>query len=97
MPEFGGIEPIKFLESNPIFLNLQTITSATITLPPHSGTFLIALSADGGTNWEEAYDGVAHTFTSTGQDLRYRIIGEGVISVKTSGIDTPLKVSYTTS
>lgn len=99
MGEFGGFGGLKILESKSIFKNLQAITAATLTLPTNqTGSFGIALSADGGTTWEGATNATEHTFVVTGNDLRYRIIGEGVINIQdSSGVESPIKVTYKTA
>lgn len=48
-----------------------TITTATLTSTEVSGSFDYEMTADG-TNWESATSGVAHTFSDTGTDLRWR-------------------------
>ena len=48
-----------------------TITVATLTSTEVSGAFDYEITADG-TNWESATSGVAHTFSNTGTDLRWR-------------------------
>jgi hypothetical protein len=53
--------------------NNGTITSATMTVTKSSGTFTYYLSADGGSHWETVSSGVAHTFSNTGTDLRWKI------------------------
>lgn len=65
--------------SKPIYLNEETITSAKITLTTEgAGSVTPSLSADGGTTWEEVTDGVSHTFTTTGTDLRWRLVGTNI-------------------
>lgn len=59
--------------SSPIDYNNGTITDATLTVTIDSGSFDLYLSADGGSNWESVSSGVAHNFSNTGTDLRWRI------------------------
>ena len=59
-------------QSTSIDYNNSTITSATLTATVSSGTFTYQMTADG-TNWETVTNGVAHTFTNTGIDLRWKI------------------------
>jgi hypothetical protein len=55
----------------------RTIENATLTyagyVPP--GTYInFEMSANGGTNWEPVTPGVEHSFTNTGNDLRWRVL-----------------------
>ena len=59
-------------QSLAVALNDGTITTATLTATEVSGSFDYHMSADGGSNWESVSSGVAHTFTNTGTDLRWR-------------------------
>jgi len=59
--------------STSIEFNNGTITTAKLTSTEVSGSFTYELSADGGSNFETVSSGVAHNFTSTGTDLRFRI------------------------
>jgi hypothetical protein len=59
--------------SSAIDYNNGTITVATLTGTETSGSFTYALSANGGTNFENVTSGTAHTFTNTGTDLRWRV------------------------
>lgn len=58
-------------QSTSIDYNNGTITTATLTSTEVSGSFDYEMTADG-TNWESVTSGVAHTFSSTGTDLRWR-------------------------
>lgn len=60
-------------QSLSIDYNNGTITQARLTATISSGTFTLELSADGGSNWETVSNGLLHTFTNTGTDLRWRI------------------------
>ncbi len=51
--------------------NNGTITAATLTITEVSGSFDYEMTADG-SNWESVTSGVAHTFSNTGTDLRWR-------------------------
>ncbi len=51
------------------------ITSATLVaehIKPSGTDITYYLSADGGSNWESVTSGVAHNFTNTGDDLRWK-------------------------
>lgn len=71
-------------KSTSIDYNNGTITAATMTVTITSGTYNLEMTANGGTNWESCTNGVAHTFSNTGTDLRWRITenagGAGVIT-----------------
>jgi len=60
--------------------------------------FVYYSSNDDGTTWEQITRNVQHTFTSTGQRLKYRIIGNPgeTISVRdsTNSTDTPIFLEY---
>ena len=64
-------------QSTSIDYNNGTITTATMTVTKSSGTFTYALTANGGTNWETVTSGVAHAFTNTGTDLRWKVTESG--------------------
>lgn len=53
--------------------NNVTVTTAKLTITSSSGTFLIKMSADNGSNWETVTSGTAHTFTNTGTQLMWQI------------------------
>lgn len=59
-------------QSLSIDFNNSTITSAKLTSTEVSGDFDYEMTADG-TNWESVTSGIAHTFTNTGTDLRWRV------------------------
>lgn len=61
----------KVAYSTSIDYNNGTITQAKLTATITSGSFNILLTANGGANWEIATNGVLHTFTNTGTDLRW--------------------------
>lgn len=61
-------------QSIPIDYNNGTITQAKLTVTEVSGSFIYYLTADG-TNWEIVTNGTTHTFTNTGTDLRWKILG----------------------
>jgi hypothetical protein len=54
----------------------QNILSATVTKndTPGTGTATYQLSNDGGTHWETVTPGELHVFSSTGSDLRFKIL-----------------------
>ena len=58
-------------QSSSVDLNNGVITTATLTSEEVSGSFKYEMTADG-TNWEEVTSGTEHTFTTTGEDLRWR-------------------------
>lgn len=60
-------------QSLSIDFNNSTITTATLTATVSSGSFTYQMTANGGTNWENVTNGVAHTFSNTGTDLRWKI------------------------
>ena len=70
-------------ESTPIDLNNGTITTAKLTSTEVSGSFTYEMTANG-TDWETVTSGVAHTFSNSGTDLRWRateaVGGTGTIS-----------------
>ncbi len=74
--------------STSIYKNNETVSSATLTATETgSGSLTYYLSADTGSNWETVTNGEEHTFTNTGQDLRWKASG----SDKTI---TKMKVEY---
>jgi len=58
-------------QSTSIYYNVTNVTGARLTTD-YSGTILFYLSNDGGTTWESVAPGELHTFSSTGQDLRWK-------------------------
>ncbi len=63
-------------QSNEIALNTGTITAAKITATLSAGVvgdLAFQLTANGGSNWENATHNTIHTFTNTGTDLRFKI------------------------
>ena len=68
--------------SSTIDYNNGTIIKATLTATEVStGDYNLSyfMSADGGIHWESVTNGVEHTFTNTGTDLRYKITGTGAV------------------
>ena len=63
-----------------------TITTATMTVTISSGTFTLALSANGGSNWETVTSGTAHAFSNTSTDLRWKITESGASTGKITQI-----------
>jgi len=63
-------------QSLSIDYNNGVITSARLTAIENGGAFPYQyyLTSDGGTHWESVTNGILHTFTNTGIDLRWRII-----------------------
>lgn len=69
------------LISDVIFMNNETITTATFTptfITSGDSQYGLFLSADSGNNWESVDSGSAHTFTNTGQHLMYQVTGNNI-------------------
>lgn len=84
----------QIVQTKSIFYDLSgtyTVTQATLTSTEEDGTFLYEMSADGGTNWEEVTNGVSHSFTNTGNDLRIRITEDGA----STGTINKIECTYT--
>lgn len=89
-------------QSKSVALNIgETITNAGIYIDTDAlsdvNDFQWYLTADGGTTWEEATLNENHAFTTTGDDLRYQIIGNdgAAITIRQSnGADYFLRVKY---
>ena len=58
-------------ESTSIDFNNSVVLSATLTSTEESGDFDYEMTSDG-TNWDSVTSGVAHVFSDTGTDLRWR-------------------------
>jgi len=71
-----------FLDST----NQSTVKKATLNYTG-TGTFVLEMSANGGTDWETVENGVEYTFTNTGSDLRIRISTEAYQFVTSDGED----------
>jgi len=71
---FNETEIAQSLET---YKDTNNISSAKLvaTTEESGVTFLYHLSADGGENWELVDNNVLHSFTNTGNDLRYKIVG----------------------
>ena len=67
---------LDFGQSKSIDFNNGIITTATMTVTFTGNTPSLLMTADG-TNWEAVTSGVAHTFTNTGTDLKWRIVASG--------------------
>lgn len=55
------------------------------------------MTADGGTTWEQVTLNSSHTFTATGNDLRYQILGNDGASItirQDDGADYFIRVKY---
>ena len=52
-----------------------TITTAKI-IATYTGEIIFKLSADDGSNWEDVTNKVKHTFTNTGEKLKWKAIGK---------------------
>lgn len=88
--------------SSSIELNNGNIITATLFLSADAlstpDNFTFYLSNDGGSTWEEVSRNVEHTFSTTGQDLRYKIsaFDGDVITIKQSDAsDDFIKVTHT--
>lgn len=78
MTDFNGnIYVQRTAQSTSIDYNNGIITQALLTATEDYGAFQYFLTADGGLHWEEVISGVVHTFTNTGTDLRWQILGSG--------------------
>jgi hypothetical protein len=77
----------------------QNIISATLTKndTPGTGTVSYQLSNDGGSHWENVTAGILHTFSTTGSDLRFKILLTGNATVQDVAIDIDLDPSVVTS
>lgn len=66
-----------------------TITSATMTITVNSGSANLTyyMTANGGSDWESVTNGVAHTFSDTGSDLRWKIVSSGNAEVESITIE----------
>jgi hypothetical protein len=62
--------------SKSVDYNNGTITNVTLTASS-STNLVFQVTANGGTNWETVTSGVAHTFTNTGTDLRWKATASG--------------------
>ncbi len=71
----------EFAQSKIVYTNNETITTATFTptlITDSSSSYQLYLSADNGTNWESVNSGSLHTFTNTGQYLKWKITGSNL-------------------
>jgi len=66
-------------QSLPIYLNNETLSSATLTITD-GGNIIPYLSADAGSNWEQVTSGTEHTFTNQGNDLRFKLSASATTS-----------------
>lgn len=89
--------------SQSIAYNIGTIRNATLTIPAACydwiGDYDFYMSADGGVHWEQVFLGQNHSFTNTGIDLRYRIVGNTGSTLRlrlSDGTDVPWTVTYST-
>jgi len=76
----------------------KNITKATLN-KTDMGTVNYYLSNDGGTTWESVTPGTEHTFSSTGNDLRWKaeLIGGEVYSINVDWTEEPDAISTPTS
>lgn len=86
-------------ESGSVQKGIGTIIAAKLVVSTTSlsdvADFSFEMSANGGSNWESVSNDVTHSFTNTGTDLRYAIIGESGAQLKvkqTDGSDLPINV-----
>jgi len=80
----------KVAQSLSIALGEGTISKATMRADitatgPYTATYY--LSADGGSNWEEVTLGTEHTFTNTGTDCRWKVVGSGPFQITKITVD----------
>jgi len=75
------------IQSNTVYKNNETITQAKLTAED-SGNVNYYMSADTGSNWESVTPGVSHTFTNTGQELKWRASATGSASISS------IEISY---
>lgn len=73
--------------SKRIVVTGSPITQAMMTITG-TGTFTPYLSADDGTNYEAVNSGIMHTFTNTGNYLRWKI------SLNSGAVITRVEVDY---
>ena len=75
------------------------ITQATLTadVTPNGGSVQFYLTNDGGAHWAAVTPGVAHVFTATGSDLRWRAVltGDPVWRSRTPLVNS-LRIEYST-
>lgn len=91
------------LQSKSVELGNGNISRATLYIPSEaiSGTSLTyQLSVNGGSNWESVSLNQEHTFTNTGDDLRYKITAGATASSVTvrdtsTGYDYPITLKFT--
>lgn len=79
-------------------VNRATVQVNTAALLPDSTGFLFFLSNDGGSTWEDCDLGVEHVFSTTGQDVRLKVLANAgsTLQVRQSdGADYPIIVTYT--
>ena len=72
-----------------------TINEACLSAPTDNFTYY--LTNNGGTNWEEAENATEHTFATTGNDLRYKIVGTSgayVVVLQSSLSEFPINISF---
>lgn len=72
--------------STEIDLNNGTISSVRVDIIIDSGTILIEITSDGGSNWETATNNATHIFSSTGSDLRFRLTENAVSTAEVSEV-----------
>lgn len=82
MPVFvfdGEFLSNKELWSKSISLNDGVIRAATLMVTPscmsNTADFTFYMSNNGGTTWELVTANTRHVFSTSGQDLRYRVLG----------------------
>ncbi|MHA1302312.1 MAG: hypothetical protein ACTSPI_01235 [Candidatus Heimdallarchaeaceae archaeon] len=72
--------------SSSIDYNNGTVSTVDVAVTIDSGTITIYVSADGGSNWEEATNNATHTFTVTGTDLRFKLLESGASTAEVSKV-----------
>ena len=82
--------PTTQVQSKSIVLNNGTINQATL-ITTHTGTINFFLTADGGDEeggtWEAVTPDATHTFSNTGEDLRWKAEGEGGAEISYLQVD----------
>jgi hypothetical protein len=90
--------PSGTVESGTVNQTHSDITEATLTTEyqTNGGTVQFYLTNDGGTHWAEVTPGVAHAFTTTGSDLRWRaVLTTDPVWLRTPVVNS-LRIEYST-
>ena len=76
MAIYAVVETLVIAQSTSIDFNNGLITTAKLTATFTGNTPTFSMTADG-TNFEDVTSGIAHTFSDTGTDLRWKAVGSG--------------------